>query len=61
MNVIPIPDIHSFTGDIPSGYELTVYESGTNPMHGFVLYGFDEVDLYRSFGISNPKYCFTKS
>ena len=59
--MIPIPDINKYQGTIPTGHELVVYERGTNPAHnGFVLYGFDEVHMYREFHIKNPAYCFLK-
>ena len=60
-NIIPIPDIYKYEGSIPAGYELVVFEKNTNPsLKGFVLYGFDEIGDYRSYGIRNPQYCFLK-
>ena len=57
--MIAIPNINKFEGSIPSGHDLVVYERGTSPYRdGFVLYGFDEVSSYRSFGIKNPVFCF---
>ena len=58
--MIPIPDINKYEGTIPTGHELVVYERGTDPADGVVLYGFDEVHMYREFRIKNPEYCFLK-
>jgi hypothetical protein len=58
--MIPIPDINKYEGTIPTGHELVVYERGTDPADGAVLYGFDEVHMYREFRIKNPEYCFLK-
>ena len=38
-------EMESFQGSIPSGFDLVEYEKGTDPMAGFVLYGFDEVGM----------------
>jgi hypothetical protein len=38
-------EMESFQGSIPSGFDLVEYEKGTDPMDGFVLYGFDEVGM----------------
>jgi len=58
--MIPIPNIYKFEGSIPAGYDLVVYERGTDPADGAVLYGFDEIGMYRSLGIKYPVYCFLK-
>jgi len=56
---IDIENINTFQGCIPSGCDLVVYEKGTDPQDGFVLYGFDEVgELEDIFDIKKPKYCF---
>ena len=38
------------------GWDLVEYEDGTNPLDGFVLYGFDEVGQF----CREPKYAFIK-
>jgi hypothetical protein len=60
--IIEIPNINTFVGSIPIGYELCVYEKGSsNPAtDGYHLYGFDEVGDYKSLGIKSPKYCFVR-
>ena len=45
LQVIEIPNIHAFQGMIPAGKNLTVYEEGTDPLDGYVLYGFDEIGM----------------
>ena len=56
--VIEIPNIDTFEGTMPTGYELVEYQKDTNPMdYGLVLYGFDELYM---FGFSKPKHCFIK-
>ena len=44
--MIPIPNINAFEGMIPVGLNLVVYEQGSDPLDGYVLYGFDEIGLY---------------
>ena len=59
-DVIEIPNIDTFKGYIPIGYDLVEYEKGTNPeMDGMVLHGFDEINM-DEFGFKNPEYCFIK-
>ena len=56
--VIEIPNIDTFEGTMPTGYELVEYQKDTNPMdYGLVLYGFDELYM---FGFTKPKHCFVR-
>ena len=56
--IIEIPNIDTFEGTMPTGYELVEYQKGTNPMdYGLVLYGFDELYM---FGFTNPQHCFVR-
>ena len=48
-------DMNTFTGSIPSGYELVEYETGTDPLDGCVLLGFDEVGMFDG-EFKNPAY-----
>lgn len=57
MKIIPIPNINTFKGTIPDGYELVVHEKDGNVKDGFVLYGFDEVGMFDS-DVNNPIYSF---
>lgn len=41
----------------PPGADLIVYESGTDPLEGMVLYGFDEVETFVG-NFKNPHYCY---
>ena len=53
-----IPNINTFEGMIPSGFDLVEYVSGTDPVEeGMVLYGFDEIGM---FGLPNVKHAFVK-
>jgi hypothetical protein len=38
--VILIEDINNFVGRIPAEHDFVCYEKGTDPMDGYVLYGF---------------------
>lgn len=49
-------DMNTFTGSIPSGFELVEYETGTDPLDGCVLLGFDEVGMFFPKG----SHCFLK-
>ena len=40
--------------DMKAGYDLVEYENGTNPVDGYVLYGFDEVGMF----CKDPEYAF---
>jgi hypothetical protein len=42
---------------IPAGKNLTVYEKGTDPLDGYVLYGFDEIGMFDA-EFKVPAYCF---
>jgi hypothetical protein len=53
MNVIPV-DIKEVK-EFRAGYELVMFEAGTDPMDGFVLLGFDEVGM---ISCANPRYAF---
>ena len=55
---ITIIDINTFTGSIPTGQELVVFEKG-NPSSALVLYGFDEVGMFDA-QFENPTYGFAK-
>jgi hypothetical protein len=57
-DIIKIPNIKTFRGSIPTGYDLVVYETNTNPKGGYVLHGFDEIG--DDFGLTRPAYCFIK-
>ena len=50
-------DLNKYKGHIPSGYDLVEYESGSDPMSGLVLYGFDEVGM---FNLKSPAWVFMK-
>ena len=58
MTVTEIPNIETFTGSIPAGADLMVYEKG-NPEgdNAFILHGFDEVGIFDS-SFKNPTYGF---
>jgi hypothetical protein len=45
LETILIEDINTFRGSRPAGFDLIEYEKGTDPMDGFVLYGFDEIGM----------------
>ena len=48
-------NLNTFSGSIPSGFDLVEYEKGTDPLEsGVVLYGFDEVGTF----FDKPKHCF---
>jgi len=49
-------NLNTFSGTIPSGFDLVEYEKGTDPLDGCVLYGFDEVGTFFPKGI----HCFMK-
>ena len=53
---ITIIDINTFSGAIPTGKDLVVFEKG-NPNSALVLYGFDEVGMFDS-EFKNPTYGF---
>ena len=53
MNVIPV-DIKEVK-EFRAGYDLVMFEAGTDPMDGFVLLGFDEVGM---ISCANPRYAF---
>ena len=57
IDVLPIEDISTYKGFIPSGYDLVEYEKDTDPVEGMVLYGFDEVGISQ---LPNPEYAFVK-
>jgi len=56
LETILIEDINTFQGDMPAGFDLVEYEKGTDPMDGYVLYGFDE--LYMMVPASKAAHCF---
>lgn len=43
----------------PPGADLVIYESGTDPREGMVLYGWDEVDTFAG-NFQHPHYCYLK-
>tara|TARA_Y100001937_G_C6937862_1_gene248986 strand:- start:62 stop:232 length:171 start_codon:yes stop_codon:yes gene_type:complete len=47
-------DIETFKGTIKG--DLVVYEKGTDPKDGVILYGFDEVGEFDIL-FTNPQYC----
>ena len=47
-------NLNTFSGTIPSGFDLVEYEKGTDPLDGCVLMGFDEVGMFFPRGI----HCF---
>jgi hypothetical protein len=49
-------NLNTFSGTIPSGFDLVEYEKGTDPLDGCVLMGFDEVGMFFPRGI----HCFMK-
>ena len=51
-------DIETFKGTIKG--DLVVYEKGTDPMNGLVLYGFDEVGEYDDI-FTTPQYCMMEN
>ena len=50
----------TYEGGIPSGYELVIAEEGNVEDTALVLYGFDELDDFRS-EFKKPVYGFLKS
>jgi hypothetical protein len=56
---ITIININTFSGSIPTGHDLVVFEEG-NPNSALVLYGFDEVGMFDS-ALNNPIYGFAQS
>ena len=55
--VILIEDINNFVGRIPAAHDFVCYEKGTDPMDGYVLYGFDEVGMFDT-EFKTPAYAF---
>jgi len=53
-NKITNIDIETFKGTIKG--DLVVYEKGTDPKDGVILYGFDEVGEFDIL-FTNPQYC----
>jgi len=59
--IIEIPNIDTFEGTMPTGYELIEYQEGTDPEeNGMVLYGFDEIYMFADL-FSKPKHCFVRN
>lgn len=56
LETILIEDINTYQGDCPAGWDLVEYEKGTDPLDGYVLYGFDE--LYMMVHPSKAAHCF---
>ena len=52
---VEVVDINEVTNMRPD-WDLVEYEDGTDPLDGFVLYGFDEVGQF----CRQPKYAFIK-
>jgi len=52
-------NINTFTGSIPTGHDLVVFEKN-NPSSALVLYGFDEVGMF-DLQFKNPTYGFAKN
>ena len=59
VETIDIPNIDTYEGTIPTGFDLTVYEQGTPPEDGMVCYGFDEVGMMDA-AFETPVYAFVK-
>ena len=62
MEIEIIPNIHTFSGGIPTGTDLVVFEKENPPSEShpmLVLYGFDEIGLFDS-SFKNPVYGFCK-
>ncbi len=57
MNIEVIENINTFTGTIPMGEDLVVFEKG-DPESAWGLYGFDEFGMFDS-DFTNPTYGFT--
>ena len=57
MNIEVIENINTFTGMIPPGEDLVVFEKGDTES-ALVLYGFDEIGMFDS-DFKNPTYGFT--
>jgi|TARA_B110000977_G_scaffold54914_1_gene74922 hypothetical protein len=51
VELVDIKDVREFK----AGFDLVVFEAGTDPMDGFVLLGFDEVGM---ISCANPRYAF---
>ena len=51
VELVDIKDVREFK----AGFDLVVFEAGTDPMDGFVLLGFDEVGM---ISCTNPRYAF---
>lgn len=45
--------------DRPLGADLVIYEHGTDPREGMVLYGWDEIDTFIG-DFEHPRYCYLK-
>ena len=59
VETIDIPNINSYVGTIPTGFDLVVYDKGTPPEDGMVCYGFDEVGMMDD-AFETPVYAFVK-
>ena len=59
VETIDIPNIDTYEGTIPTGFDLTVFEQGTPPEDGMVCYGFDEVGMMGA-AFETPVYAFVK-
>ena len=57
MIIEVIENINTFTGMIPPGEDLVVFEAGDTES-ALVLYGFDEIGMFDS-DFKNPTYGFT--
>jgi len=53
MKFIPIDDIDTQEKVIPNGFKLIIYEKGTKPEEGSILYSFDEINEWKS-KFNNP-------
>jgi|TARA_R110000744_G_scaffold119223_2_gene222504 hypothetical protein len=54
MKVMFIDDIKQVQS-FKAGFDLVMFEAGTDPMDGFVLLGFDEVGM---ISCANPSYAW---
>ena len=59
VETIDIPNIDTYVGTIPAGFDLVVYDKGTPPEDSMVCYGFDEVGMMDA-AFETPVYAFVK-
>jgi len=47
MKFIPIDNIETTERVIPEGFKLIIYEKGTKPEEGSILFSFNEIDEWK--------------